>query len=532
MRDSLICGVVFVGGFLLFKLFATPTQNQVEQNQAKNAKNVLNRNLADTGFNWGRFLHLTPTERLLSLTQWAKITSHVDFLESVENLKETSLTELEWRVLLTRWVECDPGRFAKNARKLIQDGKPFNQETIYQILAEGAFKQALTLTPLDVDALFLYGNVDDPKGILDWLDSTGHEDRTALLPSIYKAWINQDRVKALESIDEISDSYLHNRMLAVAAGEWANVDPDGAIKWVLEKSKDKPEIQETLLRAVFDSVQEFDPEKAWNILKADENALPIKAGSRLFEHLKGIIGRAAYKNPGEVLGWISRLEDPELQREIIDSTSALNIHFEDLEKDIQQLPVGEIRERFAAQVISQRHSSVADRIAAVKFLEGVDQDRLLANVLGSSGLQFTDVANQIDDWKHLPANARSKIMENIKFWTAEDPSAAAMWLATLPENLATPDQFSKTWRQWTQLEPKAASQAIGDLSPGSHRDAAIIGLIEEIALGPHTVRPDFEAAWKWAQTIEDRSSRSNLATQLASEWREFDSDAAAEHLNP
>ncbi|MGY8690064.1 MAG: hypothetical protein ACKVHP_20305, partial [Verrucomicrobiales bacterium] len=83
----------------------------------------------------------TPSAWLISLAQWTANATQDKLIESLAP-PPSSLTPLEWRVLLIRWAEFDPEHFIENAMGLVNVDAPYSEDLVWSILAEVDLKLA------------------------------------------------------------------------------------------------------------------------------------------------------------------------------------------------------------------------------------------------------------------------------------------------------------------------------------------------------------------------------------------------------
>jgi hypothetical protein len=392
----------------------------------------------------------TPSAWLISLAQWTANATQDKLIESLAP-PPSSLTPLEWRVLLIRWAEFDPEHFIENAMGLVNVDAPYSEDLVWSILAEVDLKLAAVQAKAKKHIIKAQDrDSDDPAGMVAWLESTELDQQTRenLLPGAYKSWIKKDRVAAMQSIDALPDNDFKKKLMAVAAGVWAHKDPDAAYAWAMEITEFDIYYRPVVLRGIFDALQEEGGrDAAWNFLKAHSDPFPIDLKSAspdkgsFYANIRNIIQRAAYTDPGAVIAWIGTLKDPGDQGRMIRNTTALSIHLTDPNPWIALLPEGRARETLAAQIIGRHHSHVKDQIAQVQALESADRVRFLTNILIGSLFQPDGVAATFDQWKHL-ADRDNVIDRTVKVWAREYPAAATAWLSELPEDLVSPTHFN------------------------------------------------------------------------------------------
>lgn len=452
-----------------------------------------------------------PVDRLVGIARRAAGASHDEVLSWIR--KKPACTDLEWRVLLTRWAESDPEGYVAEALALIEGDEPFTEETVQSVRRE----------------LELMAVRDDPQTVLAErevpLSKLGSPDRERVLTA-YEAWLKRDRVGAMAAIEAIEDPSEREDLRVLAAKVWAEQAPEAAMEWALSLSEEDE--RRTILQGAFNVVSNRDPDRAWQLMKVFGTKILENDGA--YHHR--IIARAAQFDLGQVLDWMAiEFGNEEYPSWILDEFGLGGVRVENLGECLLRLPEGGLREHFASQILAQRHSKLGERVAQVDALEGVDHDRLLARILKDAASQYEAVAANVGSWSHLPPEDRSEIVKNTAArWVSENPADAAAWLSGLPEGFAEQGHFKELWRRWTEFQPRAASSALGELSPGPDRDAAVAGLLESAALGSDVVVPDFEAAWEWTRLISAPEERTPAAAKVEAEWRVRDPEGASAYL--
>jgi hypothetical protein len=108
--------------------------------------------------------------------------------------------------------------------------------------------------------------------------------------------------------------------------------------------------------------------------------------------------------------------------------------------------------------------------------------------------------------------------------------------------LGTPIDFTNGQRSTTaprvtqtlyHINPTEASTWVRDLPPGPVRDSATGSLVQQINQDKHGEYsvPDFDAAWRWATTIQDPQQRLRALRETASPWLKTDAAGLVQTIN-
>ena len=485
----------------------------------------------------------TPTfsgserDRLSALAPWVAQASLDDLLAYIP---ANTFSTVEWRVILTRWAELDPDAFVDDAIALITDGQPFEEALVWEILTEVDLKRAVLLA--EARGLTLPSptslHVDNPATLIAWLESTegDKETREEFLPIAYKAWLEQDRVTAMRSIEELEDTPLKKKLVAIAAGVWVLESPEEATAWVLEISEfDQFHVPERF-DAMLASLESSNQAAAWSFLKNHwqssflDRKYVAPTAKQFQKRLFKVVQQAAYHDPQGVLSWIGTISSEYDQQQLIEKTSALATQTTDPNAAIASLPEGPNQVRLALQILTHQFPTLKGRIKEIKTLHGIDRDLTLTRtLLALNDHHGREIANHVNEWQHLPIEQRDDVIRTaVQKW--DNTEEAAEWLSQLPSDIAQPKHFYRTWNQWTNLDPTAASQALSKLLPGPQRDAAIHGLLGNVLgefrndsspsftmISTHSTplrSPDFDTARQWAEVIEDTQRRNDAIERL------------------
>ncbi len=440
------------------------------------------------------YLSLEPNRRLLGIAQWAANARRSEIVAWLH--QKPACTELEWRVLLVRWAELDRTGFAEKAKSLTEEDPA---------LFSGALIEAVQ------DELADHEVRRRPRRFLASNDN-GTNDAGPHVSSAYEAWLLQDFSTALETIMGMEDDGLRMKLLGIAAKIQARTDPVATLQWVLDIAQADPDQQRALLKSVLSTVAASDHQAAWTLIKHHTDDLLMTDREDVFAlGIDELLKRIAFEDPADLLTWIAGLDDEKLQRELIDINHTLTTRAEDVPGLLEILPPGEVREALALGILAQQQPNFEQRMIALSDLEGLDHDRALGTLLRHSMFSFHQIAETVDEWQHLPPEVTDGVVKtNVSLWAARNPGEAFDWLQSLPDGLANPPHYEALWQQWMRTAPNEASTTLLEITHGSRRDGAIRGLLDQVALGKGVVVPDFDVAWRWANTLTDPEVRRQL----------------------
>jgi hypothetical protein len=300
--------------------------------------------------------------------------------------------------------------------------------------------------------------IDDPEGALASLEGIDlgkfGADPVSVLsgvasvnPDIAISWLDNPGNKMVKL------PFMGQILAGSIAKEWVRRDPDAALTW----ANDLPESQKAgAFTGVLGSLASTDPQKAASLAT---NLTP--GDSR--EHIIGEIAQSwAQTSPKDALDWAINLEGKERQR-------ALNTS------------LGELAQ--------------TDRLAAAKFVEGMDPDE------------------------------RSTYLKSVSSeWAAEEPAKAAEWIMDLASQSNSDKGVGAAlgdvlWK-WTREDPQAAGNWLNEQEKGPTLDGAITGLAGA------AFEQDPEASLSWATQISNEGLRGISINVGLGAWMQRDAEAA------
>jgi hypothetical protein len=252
------------------------------------------------------------------------------------------------------------------------------------------------------------------------------------------------------------------RMLAFS---WAQIDPEGAMKWTKEQGRMEQYIGSG---SVMDSWSRSDPEAAiaWAKENFDGEDNPYFIGIISGMSETDMVGATELMTSmpfGRSRGRAASvlLERTWLQGEDMAMNWAENLP----DGSLQNFAFGEIGKKIAREDLGR----------AVEWVDGMEESEIKAAV-------SEDVAER---------------------WARKSPEEAAEWVGGMPEGEARSESMEEVVSQWARKDPTATAEWLNEFPSGELMDEPIQRFVREV------VRKDPETAMTWAEAIvnEDRKER-------------------------
>ena len=319
----------------------------------------------------------------------------------------------------------------------------------------------------------LHAALEDPDS--DSLDQLREGSFRSLTKKQLEALIAQ--------VDQETDGFRRSRMIDALATRWAELDPNGAIDYVLERVHRNH--QQSPFTQIFEVLAEKDPGSAFETyMTVEQDAkAPHTLGQGLYKvfeswkrsSLKDAL--AAFEasdihehNAGSALYGICRSEDATQRQAIFEA--------------ISEITDGPLRqEAWGKAVYSWAKTAPMEDI--VQWMdEGVFPEDTTATM-----------ERQI-------AHRKAK----------ESPRKIADWLLTRATHETMSGHLEAAVAEWAHREPNACAEWLHQREPGPHLDQAIETFTRAAA------RHDIESAFNWAQVIHDAKQRQSALAHVAREW--------------
>ena len=268
-----------------------------------------------------------------------------------------------------------------------------------------------------------------------------------------------------------------SRLCNALINRWAAIDPDGA--WDAAMKFDDKNLKRQMITSVIGVISRSDLGKARQLLSGIKDQ-QIKQNA-----LYSFINQAATQDPEEAFRMLT--SDSE-------NTQNYSHHYQALfQKWAKEDPEAAIAKLNLIKGNSERQQALqgiavalvtSDPQRALDLLDGTPPGQSRASMLSSitSAWMSHDSDAAIAWINSLPAADRSKAVQN-GCWQLiqEDPAKASKFLASLPANSQTNQQFSQLAGQWAQQDLEAAQKWVESLPAGQRREQAMSGIIGTLA---------------------------------------------------
>jgi hypothetical protein len=351
-------------------------------------------------------------------------------------------------------------------------------------------------------------SAQDPAAALDTLQRFGADGSMGMTWSLSRE-LARSGVDGWKEIAKLPEGSLRSQITSTYGRHLAQSDPEAALAIAEEMP---PDDRDQFLGSAALELAKSDPGRIAEWL-ADNDSVSTNT-------IRQMVYGWSEEAPGDALKWVvENLDGTGLQ----ESTSTV------FRKWFQSDPNAAIKE-FETLSPGQRAQSLSyvtnqfgtyspkAALAWANGLDPLDHDRAVEGVF--TGWSQTDpraAAEAVLSTTETPStNTLGQIVENL---VAVDPTYAAEWVAQLPADKTSHTQ-SRMISAWAKRDAAGASDYLATLPPGSGRDAAIGGFVQQVA------NLDPAIAAEWAVTIESPDQRQRTLSRSLSTWRNADPDAA------
>jgi hypothetical protein len=265
---------------------------------------------------------------------------------------------------------------------------------------------------------------------------------------------------------------------------WAEVDPEGAARWIDAQLGSPEQHEATLAIATVWAGQDLSAATDW-VKQWPEDLQQNGFLTVGFE--------AARKAPKEALELAGTLEEGEGRNRLTlfalkqwagtDSASAI-----EWADKLEQSPLRNQAFADIAVGMSEKDPIAAGKLAIEKLEPGEEQGRAVVSI--------------------------------VQRWAQTDPSQAAHWVEQFPKGELQNAALENLVQQWAENNPAQTADWLNGLADGNYRDHAIAIFSEKLA----GTNP--EAAANWAGSIVDPRHRQSELARVMERWREIDPQAA------
>jgi len=329
---------------------------------------------------------------------------------------------------------------------------------------------------LQMAALGIVARSDPQLAIAEALKAPNPQTRSSLVSNVMQRLVQSSPADAVVLLDQIHNDDQKRNASQQLASSWIRKDPDAALDWMLSQDETTAG---ALIGTTLSRLARRDLDTAIRLLPRIDLEDQMGARQQIALQL------ASNRSPDEAQRFIQQFEGQpdyeQLQATVVSGVAQSDVMA--ARQLIDQLPVGDARDRAYVQVISQRAQTDPDE--AVRWLRSVDNEALRGAATGQLATM----------------------------WAASDPVAAQRWVSELPFGSPRDDaivQMAGRWRQPTDEQ----TQLIAGIEDRDKRGQAKIRQIFNL------LQTD-PAAVRRLLKDEDISSqqREQVERMLSQRWR-------------
>jgi RNA polymerase sigma factor (sigma-70 family) len=333
--------------------------------------------------------------------------------------------------------------------------------------------------------------------------------------SLFMKWGENDPAGAVAALAELPAGPLRNNATWELAAGWAAEDPQAEIAWAQtlpqgdEREKNVgrgiEELSHSNLAEAIADINSLPSEERTvaieNVMQSDANAGPeamwavaqqVTDASNRDSAIDVMLSSEAQSNPQETLKWLESVPP-----EAGNTTQWM--------------------QSFAGDWA--RYDPAKAMAGAANVPEGPQRDAYVAGLL--NGVTHSVPVQAEGLVASLPADQQAEAANKVAAAVAaQNPAAAAQWMATLPDGTVTAETVNTLMDQWADNDPAAAGQWIANLPTGTMQDGAAAKYVNDAA-------NDYPAAAaQVAADIGDAEKRAAAETTTAAAWLKKDPAAA------
>lgn len=275
---------------------------------------------------------------------------------------------------------------------------------------------------------------------------------------------------AIEAYEKLPGGPARFSELRMLAFSWAQVDPEGAMKWTQEQGRMEKYIGSG---AVMDSWSRSDPEGA--IAWAKEN----------FD---------GEDNP-YFIGIISGMSESDM----LGATELMT-----------SMPYGRSRGRAASILLEKSWTEGED--VAMQWAGDLPDGSLKSYAYGQIGEKIArkDLGRAVEWVDGMEeSEIKTQVGEDVaERWAREDPAKAAEWVGRMPEGETRSESMEEVVSQWARKDPTATAEWLNEFPAGELMDEPIQRFVREV------VRKDPETAMTWAEAIVDEERKERTVADV------------------
>ena len=312
--------------------------------------------------------------------------------------------------------------------------------------------------------------ISNEEDVLTRIESSNPVVRMQAFAELLQGGDAQSIQTAIEAYNKLPGGPSRFSELRMLAFSWAQIDPEGAMKWASEQGRMEKYIGSG---AVMDSWSRSDPEGAiaWAKENFDGEDNPYFIGIISGMSETDMVGATELMTSmpfGRSRGRAASvlLERTWLQGEDMAMNWAENLP----DGSLQNFAFGEIGKKIAREDLGR----------AVEWVDGMEESEIKAAV-------SEDVAER---------------------WARKSPEEAAEWVGGMPEGEARSESMEEVVSQWARKDPTATAEWLNEFPSGELMDEPIQRFVREV------VRKDPETAMTWAEAIVNEERKERMVSEV------------------
>lgn len=297
-------------------------------------------------------------------------------------------------------------------------------------------------------------------------------------------------------MDAETDSYLRTRMVEAIAERWAELDPEAALSFVIERVQKGR--QQKAFTTMLKTVAKTDGNKAYELLLSSEAANSKAVWS---------LGESAF----------------EIFREWKKTSP---------EAAFEALKEGRIHKNSADAALYAvcRAESAAERQQVLRNVSHLEEGDLKRKAWGKVVYSWAKTAplEEVVGWmdgKEFDADTVATMEREIASRKAKDnPSEMAKWLVERASPESLPEHMETAVQTWAHAQPNACAEWLHTMELGPQTDRAVA------AFSYATTEHDVESAFTWAQQIHDPELLERTVGDVAARMFRYDPESLTQAL--
>lgn len=299
------------------------------------------------------------------------------------------------------------------------------------------------------------------------------EHKTILRHLLFGRLVEIDPVSTMDLVKGFGENHRHDYYLLAIKG-WANLDPQGAARYLEGEAISIDDTWSVAARAVASEWAKFDVTQALHWAKG----LPKHRESTI----SAVLTEMAIQSPEKALSMIEAMDlsDPQ------EAYAAIAYHYSS--KDfaaakawISSLPQDQQHELMAAAITSLAASNFESAVAEL----GVMPDSNFKRIAASKILKLVSRDNPLRAAKLISSDSTPKILQNklpelIENWYVVNPAEAEGYLFSLPDGSARDQAITRYMDVADIDDPDKLIKLAGSISDGNVRENTVVSLFDRL----------------------------------------------------